>query len=281
MFPGWQPTELTREEGKAVERAWQSVLAGKGLDAEKRFRELMRKHPGSVPAETGLGYALLRQERPPDAARTFASVLSRKADYVPALVGAAAAALRAGNGEAALQHLRRAAALDRANDTVRRRLSDVRLQVTERRVAAAREAMAAGNAEGAIAEYRSALDAAPEVTEAVWPGRPPGATRPGPGSGQVLRPIPRKSARCSRLGEILAGLRGMAGPGGVSPCSPWTRRTRGPAPGPQSRGPGALQMPEEYRRIPSRPRSRADLAALVMSKVTMLSRRPPGPARSP
>jgi hypothetical protein len=105
VFPGWQPTALTRDEGKAVERAWQSVLAGRGVDAEKRFRELLRKRPGSVPVETGLGYALLRQERPPDAARTFASVLARKADYVPALVGAAAAALRAGNGEAALQHL--------------------------------------------------------------------------------------------------------------------------------------------------------------------------------
>ena len=79
----WKPSELTRDEGKAVERAWQSVLAGQGLDAEKRFRELLRKHPGSVPAETGLGYALLRQERPGDAARSFASVLGRNADYVP------------------------------------------------------------------------------------------------------------------------------------------------------------------------------------------------------
>ena len=41
-----------------------------------------------------------------------------------------------------------------------------------------------------------------------------------------------------------------------------------------------LQMPEEYRRIPSSPTiTRADLAALVMSKVTMLSRQPPGPAK--
>jgi hypothetical protein len=39
-------------------------------------------------------------------------------------------------------------------------------------------------------------------------------------------------------------------------------------------------MPEEYRRIPSSPTiTRADLAALLMSKVTMLSRLPPGPAK--
>ena len=41
-----------------------------------------------------------------------------------------------------------------------------------------------------------------------------------------------------------------------------------------------LQMPEEYRRIPSSPTiTRADLAALVSSKVTLLSRQPPGPAK--
>ena len=285
VFPGWQPTELSRDEGKAVEGAWQSVLAGKGLEAEKRFRELMRMHPGSVSAETGLGYALLRQERPPDAARTFASVLARKPDYVPALVGAAAAALRAGNGEAALQHLRRAAALDSANDTVRRRLSDVRLQVTERRVAAAREAMAAGNADAAIAEYRSALDAAPEVTEArlaladllVQRGQAQEAAT-------VLEADPQEERQVLiRLGEILAGLReygrALEAYRRVLALDPrdeeGLRRSREVREALE-----LLQMPEEYRRIPSSPTiTRADLAALLMSKVTMLSRQPPGPAK--
>ena len=284
VFPGWQPTELTRDEGRAVERAWQSVLAGQGLDAEKRFRDLLRKHPGSVPAETGLGYALLRQERAPDAARSFASVLSRNADYVPALVGAAAA-LRAGDGAAALQHLRRAATLDTANDTVRRRLSDVRLQVTERRVAAAREAMAAGNTEAAVAEYRSALEAAPEVTEArlaladllVQRGQAPEAAA-------VLQADPQEERQVLvRLGEILAGLReygrALEVYRRILALDPrdeeGLRRAREVREALE-----LLQMPEEYRRIPSSPTiTRADLAALVMSKVTMLSRQPPGPAK--
>jgi len=285
VFPGWAPSELTPDEGRNMERAWRSVLAGQGAEAEKRFRELLRKHPGSVPAETGVGYALLRQERPPEAGRAFASVLSRRGDYVPALVGAAAAALRAGNGEAALQHLRRAAALDSANDTVRRRLSDVRLQVTERRVGAAREAIAAGNADAAIAEYRHVLEAAPEVTEArlaladllVQRGQAPEAAT-------VLEADPQEERQVLvRLGEILAGLReygrAMEVYRRLLALDPRDeealRRSREAREALE-----LLQMPEEYRRIPSSPTiTRADLAALLMSKVTMLSRQPPGPAK--
>ncbi|HYU43996.1 MAG TPA: tetratricopeptide repeat protein, partial [Vicinamibacteria bacterium] len=281
VFPGWAPSELTPDEGRDIERAWRLVLAGRGADAEKRLRDLLRKHPGSVPAETGVGYALLRQERPPEAARTFASVLTRRPDYVPALVGASAAALRAGNGEAALQHLRRAAALDSANETVRRRLSDVRLQVTERRVGAARDAMAAGNADAAIAEYRHVLEAAPEVTEArlaladllVQRGEAQEAAT-------VLEADPQEARQVLvRLGEILAGLREYGRALEVyrrllalDPRDEEALRRSREA----REALELLQMPEEYRRIPSSPTiTRADLAALLMSKVTMLSRQPP------
>src|SRR5262249_18001673 len=133
----------------------------------------------------------------------------RNADYVPALVGAGSAALRAGNSEEALQRFRRAAALDASNETVRRRLSEVRLQVTERRVAAARAALAAGNPAGAIAEYRQALDAAPEVAEVrlaladllVQNGQAAEAAT-------VLAAHPQDDRQVLlRLGEVLAGLR--------------------------------------------------------------------------
>ena len=155
VYPAWTPTDLSRDEGRDLEKAWQSVSSGQGVEGEKRFRELLRKHPGSAPAETGIGYALLRQGRAPDAARAFLSVLERKPDYVPALVGAGSAALRAGSGEDALQRFRRAASLDPSNETVRRRLSEVRLQVTERRVAAARAALAGGSTGAAITAYRA------------------------------------------------------------------------------------------------------------------------------
>jgi tetratricopeptide (TPR) repeat protein len=285
VFPGWLPTELTRDEGRAVERAWQSVMAGRGGDAEKRFRDLLRKHPGSLPAETGLGYALLRQGRAPEAARAFASVMERNPDYVPALVGAAAVSGRAGNAEEALQHLRRASTLDPGNETVRRRLSEVRLQVTERRVAAAREALAAGTHDTAIAEYRRALEAAPEVGEVrlaladllVERGQAEAAAAVLSEDPQEERPV------LLRLGEVLAGLReygrALEAYRRVLALDPrdeeGLRRSREVREALE-----LLQMPEEYRRIPSSPTiTRADLAALLMSKVTMLSRLPPGPAK--
>jgi tetratricopeptide (TPR) repeat protein len=285
VFPGGSPGELTRDEAKDVERAWRSVQAGNGADAEKRFRAVLRKHPGSVPAETGLGYALLRQGRTPEAARSFTAVLTRRADYVPALVGAASAAVRGGNGQEALSYLRRAAKLDPANEIVRRRLSDVRLQVTERRVAAARAALAAGTPDVAIAEYRHALDAAPEVAEVrlaladllVQGGQAAEAA-------EVLAAHPEEDRQVLlRLGEVLAGLReyGRALEAyrrvlALDPKDEDARRRSREA----REALELLQMPEEYRRIPSAPTiTRADLAALVMSKVTMLSRLPPGPAK--
>ena len=285
VFPGWSPTELSPSEGRDVERAWRSVMAGQGADAEKRFRELLRRHPGSVPAETGLGYALLREARAPEAARSFAAVIARQPDYVPALVGAASAALRAGNGEEALEHLRRASSLDKSNETVRRRRSDVRLQVTERRVAAARAALAANDSEAAIAEYRRALDAAPEVAEVRLALADLLVQRErAQEAASVLQADPQDERQVLvRLGEILAGLReygrALEAYRRVLALDPRDeevlRRSREAREALE-----LLQMPEEYRRIPSSPTiTRGDLAAVIMSKVTMLSRLPPGPAK--
>ncbi|HUG53150.1 MAG TPA: tetratricopeptide repeat protein [Vicinamibacteria bacterium] len=285
VFPGWTPGELARDEARSLERAWRDVMAGKSAAAEKRLRDLLRKHPGSVPVEAGLGYALLRQGRVPEAARSFASVLARRADYVPALVGAASAALRTGGAEEALTHLRRAAALDSANETVRRRLSEVRLQVTDRRVAAARAAVAAGSTETAVAEYRHALEAAPEMTEArlaladllVEGGQPAQAAA-------VLEADPEGGRQVLlRLGEILQGLReygrALEAYRRVLALDPADedalRRSREVREATE-----LLQMPEEYRRIPASPTlTRADLAALLMSRVAMLSRLPPRPGK--
>ena len=285
VFPGWPPTELAPEEGRQVERAWRSVMEGQGADAEKRFHDLLRRHPGSPPAETGLGYALLRQGRVPDAAAAFASVLARRADYVPALGGADSAALRGGNAEQALGLLRRAATLDATNETVRRRLSEVRLQVTERRVAAARAALAAGTPDAAIAEYRHALEAAPELAEIrlaladvlVQKGQPEAAAA-------ALEAHPEEDRQVLlRLGEVLTGLReygrALEAYRRVLALDPrdedalrLSRQVREAL--------EMLQMPEEYRRIPSSTTiTRADLAALVMSKVSLLSRLPPGTAK--
>ncbi|HEV7500878.1 MAG TPA: tetratricopeptide repeat protein, partial [Vicinamibacteria bacterium] len=176
----------------------------------------------------------------------------------------------------------RASTLDPSSDIVRRRLGEVRLPVTERRVAAAR---AAPTPDAAIAEYRKALDAAPEVAEVrlalaellLTRGQAADAAALLQADPQDDRPV------LLRLGEVLAGQREYGRALEVyrrllalDPRDPDALRRAREA----REALELLQMPEEYRRIPQAPTiSRADLAALVMSKVTLLQRLPPGPAK--
>ena len=167
MFPRLRsPTELTPDEARAVERAWQRVLAGRRpRRGEATPASCCASSPGSVAGGDGPRLrAPARRTAPRGAAARFAAVLARRPDYVPALVGAAPPPCARATARRALQPLRRAAAVDPANETVRRRLAELRLQVTERRVAAAREA--AGRGRRGRRRSRStarALDAAPEV----------------------------------------------------------------------------------------------------------------------
>ncbi|PYQ55362.1 MAG: hypothetical protein DMF78_02295 [Acidobacteria bacterium] len=155
----------------------------------------------------------------------------------------------------------------------------------ERRVAAARAALAGGNTGAAIAEYRQALDAAPEVAEVrlaladllVQDGQPAEAAT-------ILGAHPQEDRQVLlRLGEVLAGLRDYPRALEVyrrmlaldPQDEDALRRSREAREALE-----LLQMPEEYRRIPSSPTiTRADLAALVMGKVPLLGRLEPGTAK--
>jgi tetratricopeptide (TPR) repeat protein len=281
-FPVAQPGELRPEEAKRIDEAWRDVLQGESASAEKDFLKLLARHPALIPAETGLGFARLRAQRFADAARTFESVLARRPDYVPALIGAGSSAVRRGEPEAALQWYRRAQALRPDDAVVRRRLAEVKLRITERRVAAGRAAQSAGESERAIEEYRAALAAAPEVgglrvelaDVLVGRGDLPGAVAvleadPG-GDRQVLL----------RLGELLTDLKEHQ-----RALEAYRRiLARDPKDAEALRRALAarqtlelLQMPEEYRRIYTASRiTRADLAALVAVKVGALQRATPG-----
>ena len=72
------------------------------------MEKLLARSPGLIPAETALAYARLRAGRLDEAARSFEAVISRQADYLPALAGAAATASRRGDAEGALRLYRRA-----------------------------------------------------------------------------------------------------------------------------------------------------------------------------
>jgi len=277
VFPSAERGELKPEEARKIEQAWKQVLAGDAAGA-RGFQKLLEKRPGLVPAATGLAYARLRGGRAAEASRGFAAVLEPRPEYLPALVGAGSAALRQQDAEGALAYYRRAQAVAPSDPLVRRRLPQLKLQVTEKRVAQARLALEAGEGDRAVEQYRAALEAAPEVGGVrlelanLLVSRADAA-----GAAAVLEQDPVEDRQVLlRLGEILIGLqeypRALEVYRRILARDPRDeealRRSREARDAQEM-----LLMPEEYRRIATAPRlTRADLAALVDVKVTALRR---------
>lgn len=282
LFPSWPPGELRQDQERRIHKAWRALLAGDTQGAEHELQKALERDPGLVPAVTALAYSRLVAGRIAEAARGFEDVIRRRPDYVPAVAGAAAAAQRAGDSEGALRLYRRAQSLAPDDPFLRRRLSETRLQVTEKRVADARGAMRAGDVDKAVAEYRRALEAAPEVAglrlelAGLLAG---GGDRAA--AVAVLEEDPTQDRQVLlQLGDVLRELKeyGRA-------LEAYRRLlARDPRDDEAMRRSleirqalELMQMPEEYRVIATAPRvSRADLAALLVVKVTALSRLPSG-----
>ncbi len=276
-----EPGEASREEIRQLEDAWRKVLAGRSTDAETIYRRLLGRHPGLIPAEAGLAYAELRGGRLLRASEDFAAVLNRRPEDFPSLVGAASAAARRGDVDAALDLYRRANSVRGEDATARRRLAEVKLQVTEKHVAAGRSARALGDQGTAAEEFRRALDAAPELAglrielaDALV------AQDDLAGATEVLGADPAGDRQVLlRLGEVLGLRRDYAGA-----LDAYRRVLSGNPQDPDAKRRAleareALElssMPEEFQRIPAEPRiTRADLAALLSTRVTALARLAP------
>lgn len=282
VFPSPAPGELAPKEAERLEKAWGAVRAGDAARAERELQSLLRNRPGLVSAETALGYTRLRAGRLDEAQRLFEGVLARREDYVPALVGAASTARRAGRGADALALLRRAETAAPRDTAIRRRLAEVRLQLTEQRLAEGRGALAGGDRTGAERIYRAALADAPEVAGLrleladllSGQGDPVGAMavlEADPSEDRQVRlRLAELQAAAQDLDRALATYRRMLARDPrdeeVLRQSAYVREQI-----------ELMRMPEEYRRISGAATiTRADLAALVAVKVTALSRVPGG-----
>jgi len=278
VYPVTRVGELRAEDARSMDKAWQEVLTGNAAGAERAFLQLLGRRPGLVPAETGVAYARMRAGRYRDAGESFVRVLQKQPEFVPALVGASSAAYRLGDAETALAFLRRAELVRPDEPAVKRRLPTLKVQVIERRVAAARAALDGGDKPGAVAEYQHALAVAPEV----------GAIRidcanllfeqgDAEAAIELLRADPGGDRQVLlRLGEMLEAQKDPAG------AFDAYRRIllRDPKDAEALQRAYAARdavemagMPEEYRRIGAAAKiTRADLAALVAVKVTALRR---------
>ncbi len=282
VFPASSPGQLSPAETRRIEKAWRQILAGDAAGAQGDLSKLLARSPGLIPAETALGYAWLRAGRLEEAARRFENVTTRQPDYAPALAGAAATASRRGDVEGALRLYRRAQLAEPNSPFLRQRVAELRVQVTERRVAAARAAQEAGRSEEAVATYRQALEAAPEVAGLrLELANLLASGGDAEGAVGVLSADPTEDRQVLlRLGELEVQRRDY--PGALDAYrrllardphdEEAQRRSR------EAREAIEMdQMPEEYRRIATAPAiTRADLAALISVKVTALSRVAPG-----
>lgn len=282
LYPRGALGELNPEEGRQIRAGWDKLLAGQPHSAQKIFLKLLEQHPRLVPARTGLAYAALWARRPVQARDEFARVLAMRSDYVPALVGAGGAALALLEHEEALEYYRRALEFEPEHAGIRRRLSEIKLRVTETRVAAGRTALGSGDVAAAVEEYRAALHAAPEVGGLrvalaellAQQGDLEGAAKvllaDPAGHRQVLV---RLGGIREQQGDLRGALAAYQHLLAREPADVEARRlalsTR--------KALELREMPPEYRRIFGAERiTRADLAALVDAKVTALGRFTPG-----
>jgi Flp pilus assembly protein TadD len=285
VYPRWSPGEVRPKEAGEIERAWHEILAGQSVEAERRLRKVLAESPGLLPAETALAYARVRGGDNEDAARRFAAVLEHRPSDLSALVGHAIALSRAGDHEGALAAYNRAAAVDPASDSIRRRRGELRLSVTESRVSSARSAAQEGDLERAIAQYQLVLQSAPELAAvrlelaSLLVGR-----------GQMDAAIALLEADPSGDRQVLMRLAELAVQSGANERAlDVYRRVLQADPQDEEalaaarrirESVEAQEMPDEYRRIVDAPAiTRADLAALMMVKVRRLAQAPLGPGK--
>jgi tetratricopeptide (TPR) repeat protein len=278
VFPSANASPLSPSDQQRLEKAWRQILAGNAGAAEKSLLGMLGRRPGLVPAETALAYARMRAGRLEEASRGFEGVVERQPDYVPALAGGGASASRRGDAETALRLYRRALQAEPNRAFLRQRVAELRVQVTERRVAAARTAQGEGRTPDAIATYRLALDAAPEVAGLrLELANLLAETGDLEGAVSVLRTDPTEDRQVLlRRAELEAQRKNYTGAleayrvilGRDPRDEEAQRRSRAVREAIELE-----QMPEEYRRIAAAPAvTRADLAALISVKVSALSR---------
>jgi tetratricopeptide (TPR) repeat protein len=270
--------ELAAAEAATLQTAWQEVLAGDTRSAIKRYEKLLRRHPGSFAARTGLAYARLRAGESGPAQAAFLAVLEKRPEDLPALVGMGSVAIRNGDMEGALALYKRAAAVAPDDPVVRKRLASLKLQVTDRRMSEAQAALERRDADAAAVAYRRALEVAPEVTGVrlalaeLLAGR---GERPAAielleadlsGERQVLLQLGRlleEEKEYARALDVYTRI--LAHGPGDEDARAGQRRAR--------EGVEALAMPAEYQAIAESTRvSRADLAALIAVRVPALRR---------
>lgn len=142
--------------------AWTFLQAGQLVAAEQRFAAVLRDAPSFHPSATGLGFVELARGDAARAVARFDGALARVPAYVPARLGRAEAFLLEDRLAEAIDDFNAALAGDPGLTDVRQRIAGLEATALAVRVAAAREAAAAGRDTEALAAYERLIEASPE-----------------------------------------------------------------------------------------------------------------------
>lgn len=157
-------TAVTADVRDRLDVAWRWLQAGDLRRAAREYRALVTKHPGFVPAVTGVGYVALGQRDYTDATAQFAAALASAPAYLPAWVGRAEADVARGDDAAAIVALQRVIELSPAREGVAARLDLVRFRYVQTLIARGRDARAAGQLADAQRSFEEALTHSPSST---------------------------------------------------------------------------------------------------------------------
>ena len=280
VFPEIRRGELTAREEKDLKRAWDDVLVGRPDRAEQTIDRVLHGRRDLRPAFVILGFSALRAGRPADAQRIFGSVLAIEPNDAAALLGQASIHRKAGDLEQALPLYLRAQRLRPRDESLGRRVSEIRLSVAESAIARAGSLSAEGRKGDAVAMLQKALDVAPELAPVrleladllVETGRRAGAIAILNGAPTADRSISLKIATLrfedgDLEGAEVALRRGVANVADDAEAASLLSRIRDRR--------SLLALPEPLRAIGDSSRiTRADLAALVVIRIESLKSRP-------
>lgn len=157
------PAELAGSPAIAGhERAWRFLQSGDLRNADREVAAVLKRSPTFYPTETVAGYVELARKDERAAAATFDRALSRRADYVAALVGKGQALAALDQDGEALEAFDAALRADPSLTGVQRRVEVTRLRIAQRGVTAARQSVKEGKFDEAMQTYREAIERSPD-----------------------------------------------------------------------------------------------------------------------
>ncbi|MEO6400830.1 MAG: tetratricopeptide repeat protein, partial [Vicinamibacteria bacterium] len=281
ITPDFPKGLLSPKDEKALHAAWNDVLTGQVERAEQTANGILATRPDFIPAQVVLGFAALRAERVQDADAIFASVLRSEPNDVAALVGQASAKRKQGQLEQALPLYLKAGKLRPRDSALSRRASETRLAVTEGAISKAGSLSSEGKKTEAILMLEKALTLAPDLSPVrlqladllIGAGRPTDALSVLAAAPEFDRNITLRIATIRFEDGDLAGAE-MALKRGPRDLQDDPDAVAMMAKIREKRS--SMALPEPLRAIGDSPRiTRAELAALVVSRVELLASRKP------